>query len=264
MTAAPTVWTLGNGDTVNWPADTQAGNGNPGVAQIVSQTNGAIGYVDLADATAAKLDTRQDQELVRQASSHRHSTVPRPRSAGATVNAGPDVQPAQRVRRQGVPDHVADVHHRLQDDEELGADRRTSRGGSTTSSARPRTWPRMPGSHRCPAASRTRQSPRSTRSSKELPRMANPSAPEKNRAAGSVTQGNAGDVWADRIFRGLALVAGLAVLAILALIAYLDHHVRRGPRSRPRASRSSPPTIGPERGQVRRAGLHLRHAATPH
>jgi phosphate transport system substrate-binding protein len=57
MTAAPTAWTLGNGDTVNWPADTQAGNGNPGVAQIVSQTNGAIGYVDLADATAAKLDT---------------------------------------------------------------------------------------------------------------------------------------------------------------------------------------------------------------
>jgi phosphate transport system permease protein len=49
--------------------------------------------------------------------------------------------------------------------------------------------------------------------------MANPSDPEKNRAAGSVTQGNARDVWADRIFRGLALVAGLAVLAILALIA---------------------------------------------
>jgi phosphate transport system permease protein len=32
--------------------------------------------------------------------------------------------------------------------------------------------------------------------------------------------GNAGDVWADRIFRGITLVAGLAVLAILALIAY--------------------------------------------
>jgi phosphate transport system permease protein len=34
------------------------------------------------------------------------------------------------------------------------------------------------------------------------------------------TRGKAGDVWADRIFRGLTLVAGLAVLAILALIAY--------------------------------------------
>jgi phosphate transport system substrate-binding protein len=55
--AAPSDWTLGSGDTVDWPAGTQAGQGNPGVAQIVSQTNGAIGYVDLADATAAKLVT---------------------------------------------------------------------------------------------------------------------------------------------------------------------------------------------------------------
>jgi phosphate transport system substrate-binding protein len=55
--AAPTDWTLGSGDTVDWAADTQAGQGNPGVAQIVSQTDGAIGYVDLADATAAKLTT---------------------------------------------------------------------------------------------------------------------------------------------------------------------------------------------------------------
>jgi phosphate transport system permease protein len=73
--------------------------------------------------------------------------------------------------------------------------------------------------------------------------MANPSAPEKNRSAGSVTQGNAGDVWADRIFRGLALVAGLAVLAILALIA-ISTTRQAWPRSRPRASPSSPPTIG--------------------
>ena len=55
--AAPVDWTLGSGDTVDWAADTQAGQGNPGVAQIVSQTEGAIGYVDLADATAAKLTT---------------------------------------------------------------------------------------------------------------------------------------------------------------------------------------------------------------
>jgi phosphate transport system substrate-binding protein len=55
--AAPNDWTLGSGDTVDWAADTQAGQGNPGVAQIVSQTEGAIGYVDFADATAAKLTT---------------------------------------------------------------------------------------------------------------------------------------------------------------------------------------------------------------
>jgi len=51
----PTDWTLGSSDTVDWAPGTQAGTGNPGVAQIVQQTDGAIGYVDLADATKSKL-----------------------------------------------------------------------------------------------------------------------------------------------------------------------------------------------------------------
>jgi phosphate transport system substrate-binding protein len=49
------VWKLKSGSTVEWPADTQAGNGNPGVAQIVKSTRGAIGYVDLSDAKASGL-----------------------------------------------------------------------------------------------------------------------------------------------------------------------------------------------------------------
>ncbi len=53
--AAPSTWTLGRNDTVNWPASTQAGNGNLGVAQIVQSTKGAIGYVDFADAKASNL-----------------------------------------------------------------------------------------------------------------------------------------------------------------------------------------------------------------
>lgn len=48
-------WTLDAGDTVNWPTTTQAGNGNAGVAQIIKDTAGAIGYVDLSDAKAAGL-----------------------------------------------------------------------------------------------------------------------------------------------------------------------------------------------------------------
>jgi phosphate transport system substrate-binding protein len=52
---SPGLWTLGAGDTVNWPADTQAGNGNPGVAQVITGTNGAIGYVDFSDAKALNL-----------------------------------------------------------------------------------------------------------------------------------------------------------------------------------------------------------------
>jgi phosphate transport system substrate-binding protein len=53
--AAPGSWTLGAGSTVSWPADTQAGNGNAGVAQIVKSTDGSIGYVDYSDAKALGL-----------------------------------------------------------------------------------------------------------------------------------------------------------------------------------------------------------------
>jgi phosphate transport system substrate-binding protein len=57
VAAGGSDWTLGSGDTVNWPADTQAGDKNPGVAQAVQAADGAIGYVDYADAMAAGLVT---------------------------------------------------------------------------------------------------------------------------------------------------------------------------------------------------------------
>lgn len=53
--ASPSVWKLDSGSTVNWPTDTQAGNGNSGVAQIIKSTEGAIGYVDYSDAKATGL-----------------------------------------------------------------------------------------------------------------------------------------------------------------------------------------------------------------
>ncbi len=55
VAAAPGTWTLKSGATVEWPADTQGGNGNQGVAQIVKSTAGAVGYVDLSDAKASGL-----------------------------------------------------------------------------------------------------------------------------------------------------------------------------------------------------------------
>jgi phosphate transport system substrate-binding protein len=55
LTRASTAWKLKSGSTVEWAADTQAGNGNAGVAQIVKSTAGAIGYVDLPDAKASGL-----------------------------------------------------------------------------------------------------------------------------------------------------------------------------------------------------------------
>jgi len=56
--AAPS-WKLKSGSTVEWPADTQAGNGNAGVAQVVKSQAGAIGYIDLADANTQQLKTAQ-------------------------------------------------------------------------------------------------------------------------------------------------------------------------------------------------------------
>jgi phosphate transport system substrate-binding protein len=53
--AAKATWKLKSGSTVEWPSDTQAGQGNGGVAQIVKSTKGAIGYVDLSDAKASGL-----------------------------------------------------------------------------------------------------------------------------------------------------------------------------------------------------------------
>jgi phosphate transport system substrate-binding protein len=52
-----TDWTLGSADTIDWTSlgTTQGGEKNSGVAQIVKSTEGAVGYVDLADATAAEL-----------------------------------------------------------------------------------------------------------------------------------------------------------------------------------------------------------------
>jgi phosphate transport system substrate-binding protein len=53
--AAGSVWRLGAGSTVTWPADAQGGNGNSGVGAIVKATEGAVGYVDYSDAKATGL-----------------------------------------------------------------------------------------------------------------------------------------------------------------------------------------------------------------
>jgi phosphate transport system substrate-binding protein len=53
--AAGSAWTLGSSSTIKWPSSARAGNGNPGVAQIIKSTAGAIGYVDYATAKASGL-----------------------------------------------------------------------------------------------------------------------------------------------------------------------------------------------------------------
>ena len=51
--AAPSDWTLGSGSTVSWGSGTQGATGNSGVAKLVKDTDGAIGYVDFSDAKPA-------------------------------------------------------------------------------------------------------------------------------------------------------------------------------------------------------------------
>lgn len=54
---ATDAWTLGAGDTAEWPSNAIAGEKNTGVAQAIQDTPGAIGYVDFADATETGLVT---------------------------------------------------------------------------------------------------------------------------------------------------------------------------------------------------------------
>src|SRR5438552_6585439 len=53
--AAPSAWSLGSSSTIKWPSSARAASGNPGVAQVVKSTPGAIGYVDYSTAKASGL-----------------------------------------------------------------------------------------------------------------------------------------------------------------------------------------------------------------
>lgn len=55
VAAAPDVWKLKSGSTVEWPADVQGAQGNAGVAGLITGSKGTIGYVDYSDAKAAGL-----------------------------------------------------------------------------------------------------------------------------------------------------------------------------------------------------------------
>jgi phosphate transport system substrate-binding protein len=85
---APNTWTLKSGSTVEWPAGTQAGNGNQGVAQIVQSTDGAIGYIDLSDAVAANLTFAS---VKNQAGKFIQPTSEAASAAGNGVDINPDL-----------------------------------------------------------------------------------------------------------------------------------------------------------------------------
>lgn len=86
--AAPGAWRLKSGSTVEWSADTQAGNGNGGVAQIVKTTKGAIGYVDYSDAKASGLEYAAIQN---QAGEFVAPSLEATTAAGAGIEIKPDL-----------------------------------------------------------------------------------------------------------------------------------------------------------------------------
>src|SRR5256884_5765399 len=53
--ATGSAWSLGSSSTIKWPSTARAASGNPGVAQVVKSTPGAIGYVDYTTAKASGL-----------------------------------------------------------------------------------------------------------------------------------------------------------------------------------------------------------------
>jgi phosphate transport system substrate-binding protein len=78
--AAASAWTLGSSSTIKWPSTARAGSGNPGVAQIIKSTPGAIGYVDYADAKASGLSYASIKN------SSGSYVAPSPQSASAAGN----------------------------------------------------------------------------------------------------------------------------------------------------------------------------------
>jgi phosphate transport system substrate-binding protein len=86
--AAPGTWTLGTDTTVAWPSGTQAGNGNGGVAQLVKNTSGAIGYVDYSDAKATGLSFAA---VKNKAGTYVKPTLASATAALAGVTPGPDL-----------------------------------------------------------------------------------------------------------------------------------------------------------------------------
>ena len=109
----PTDWTLGSGDTVDWPSNTQAGTGNPGVAQIVQQNDGRGRLRRPRRRHCGEAANRGDQEQGRQVRRADRSRAAQPRSTTATLDADLTYDPINASGADGVPDHVADLDHRV-------------------------------------------------------------------------------------------------------------------------------------------------------
>jgi phosphate transport system substrate-binding protein len=88
-------WKLASGSTVQWPSGVNAAQGNSGVAQVISDTTGAIGYVDLSDAKATGLQYASASSCNR-----RWRPPPRPPTASRWSPISPSSSVGPRVPRR--------------------------------------------------------------------------------------------------------------------------------------------------------------------
>ena len=115
---------VGEGKDVQWPTGTGA-KGNAGVAGAVQQTTGAVGYVEQAYAlqhnfTYASVKNKAGNFVAPSLASTSAAAT------GVTVPANLGIKIANPSRRAGLPDHLADVHRRLQGPVQGGHPRRRS------------------------------------------------------------------------------------------------------------------------------------------
>ena len=111
--AAPAVWTLGSGSTVNWPSDTQGATGNTGVGADRAEDRRRHRLRRLLGRPGDRPHLRQGEERRRQV--HRAvDCVGVARGRERDREPGPHLRPDQHRGPEGVPDHLADVHPRVQ------------------------------------------------------------------------------------------------------------------------------------------------------
>ena len=94
------------------------------MAKLVKDTDGAVGYVDFSDANASELTFASIKN------SAGKFVAPTPRvgvgrgARALTVNADLTYDPINADGASGVPDHVADVDHRVPGPDRRGQGRR--------------------------------------------------------------------------------------------------------------------------------------------
>ena len=258
--AAKGVWKLKSGSTVEWPADTQAGQGNGGVAQIVKSTKGAIGYVDLSDAKASGLKyasiKNQAGKYVEPTTGRRLGRRRRHRGQGQPARSARSTPRATRPIRSPRQTWV----HRLREADRQGQGRRAEGVPQVPGQRRPEAARRHrlraaaqepAGQGRSSSSTRSQLPVTATRESISGVTRTTPTAPSRWTTAGAAGAG-AADPRADRDHHDEARAArvqrdGARLLHHDALVAagralrraavHLGHGVHRGHR----ASRSRCP-----------------------